>query len=136
VPFLDEIVARLESQSVGTFNVNIFVSPKPAIPLGDGPYLSIAETGGTTSMKTQNNTGVQRPTAQLVARAKYYLIARGMLKLAYDALGGANGLFNTTLSGTFYLSIKARQEPTDMGILDSAGRALVTFNIEAEKQPS
>lgn len=134
--FIADIITRLEAQSVGTFNTNIFSGARPVIPAGDGPFLSIAETGGTSSMKTQNDTGVQRPTAQLVARARKELIARGMLKAAYDALGGANGLFNITLSGTFYLSIKARQEPTDMGTVDGAGRALFVFNIETEKQPS
>jgi len=136
LPFLDEIAARLQSQGVGTLNTSIFLSSAAKIPAGTGPYLSIKETGGTRSAKTQNNTGTQKPSAQLLARAQAYPIARAMLKAAYEALGGVNGLYNTTLSGTFYVSITARQEPTDLGGLDDAGRVMVAFNIDVEKYPS
>ena len=61
--------------------------------------------------------------------------ARLMLQAAYDALGGANGLWNVELSGVFYLSVTARQCVTDTG-KDENGRQTFTFNIDAEKCPS
>lgn len=133
--FLDEIAARLVSQGVGVLGTNIFLSSKTAIPSGNGPYLTLTETGGTGADRTQNNTALERPTAQLHARASSYLTARAMLKAAYLALGGPNGLHNVTLSGTWYLSVTARQNITDIG-LDDAGRASVVFNIDAVKNPS
>lgn len=134
MPFLDEIMARLVAQGVGVKGSNIFLGSGAEIPTGDGPYLSIIETGGSAPTRVHNAAGAhtQRPTAQLTSRAKSYNSARNMAKAAYDAL---DGVFNTTLSGTFYQSITARQEPTDMG-LDDPGRRMISFNIEAEKQPS
>lgn len=132
--FLDEIAARLVAQGVGTVGSNIFLGSKAAIPVGDGPYLSLIETGGSGPTRVQNTPGAktQRPTAQIVARAKSYLVARTMAKAAYLAL---DGVFNTTLSGIFYQKITARQEPTDIG-LDAQGRPMIVFNIDAEKAPS
>ncbi len=133
--FVDEIVARLVAASVGTFGTSIFAGSKATIPTGDGPYLTLMETGGSGSMGTHNNTAVERPTMQLVSRATKYPDARAQCAAAYAALGGANGLYNTTLSGVFYLKIKARQCLTDIGT-DEIGRPQIAFNIEVEKQPS
>jgi len=132
--FLEEIAARLVAQGVGTLSSNIFLGSRAAIPSGDGPYLSLTETGGSAPTHIQNTAvaNTQRPTAQIAVRAKKYNIARTMANAAYVAL---DGISNTTLSGTFYLSIRARQEPTDIG-LDTIERVLITFNIEVEKLPS
>jgi len=134
VSFLDEIAARLVSQSVGVTGSNIFLGSKAVIPTGSGPFLSLIETGGTGATRVHNIAGpsTQRPTAQVLVRAGSYQAARTMSKAAYDAL---NGVWNTTLSGTFYQKITARQEPTDIG-LDGSGRVMVVFNIDAQKQPS
>lgn len=135
MPFLDEIATALQAAGVGTINTNIFISSKAVVPTGPGPYLVLVETGGSGSAKTQNNTATERPSAQVSVRATSYSAARAMLNLAYVALGGANGRFNETLSGVYYLSITARQNPTDIG-LDGAGRAMLAYNIDAEKASS
>ena len=136
MPFLDDIAARLVAQGVGTLGSNIFLSSKTVIPTGPGPYLQLNETGGSGSSRTQNDSATEHPTAQLVSRASSYPIARTMLKAAYDALGGAPGLYNVTLGSVFYLSINARQGPTDMGLDGDPNRVVVVFNIEVEKKPS
>lgn len=132
--FLDEIAARLVAQSVGVIGSNIFLGSKAVIPVGDGPYLSLTETGGSGPTRVHNHASAntQRPTAQIAVRAKSYVVARTMAKAAYLAL---DGVFNTTISGVLYHSITARQEPTDVG-LDVKERVLITFNIDAEKAPS
>lgn len=132
--FLDEIVDRLVSQGVGTFGVNIFVSSIAVIPPGDGPYLTLVETGGSGPARMHNGA-TQRPTAQITSRATTEVVSRAFLKSAYDALGGADGLHNITLLGVKYVSITPRQEPTDVG-LDGEARSTFVFNIDAEKQPS
>lgn len=129
--FLDEIVVQLVGAGVGVFGTNIFISSKAVIPTGAGPYLVLVETGGSGAVRTQNGTATERPTAQLSCRANSYASARAMLQAAYAALGGANGLYNVTLNGTFYISITARQNIADIG-LDGAGRAMVAYNIDAE----
>src|SRR5678816_4477154 len=132
--FLDEIAAKLANAGVGTIGGNIFLGSKAVIPEGDGPYISLLETGGSAPTRIQNQAGAntQRPTAQILVRAKSYQTARNKSKEAYNAL---DGLFNTVLSGTYYQSVTARQEPTDIG-LDDVGRPRLVFNIEAEKNPS
>jgi hypothetical protein len=129
--FLDEIAARLVAQGVGVIGTSIFLGSKAVIPVGDGPYISLIETGGSGPTRIHNTAGAntQRPTAQIVVRAKSYLTARTKSKAAYQAL---DGIFNTSLTGVLYHSITARQEPTDIG-LDSLERPMVVFNIDAEK---
>lgn len=132
---LDEIAARLAAQGVGTVGSDIFLGSKAVIPTGDGPYLSLIETGGTGSRRTHNGTPVAKPAVQILSRAKSYTVARTKLKAAWDALGGDKGLHNVTLSSTFYQSITPKQQPTDIG-LDGSARPMVVFNIDVEKQPS
>ncbi len=128
--FLDEISARLVAQGVGIVGSNIFLGSKAVIPDGDGPYLSLTETGGSAPTRIHNRSvaNTRRPTAQILVRAKSYLVARTMAASAYGAL---DGVFNTMLSGVFYQSITARQEPTDIG-LDALKRPMIVFNIDAE----
>jgi hypothetical protein len=139
--FLDEIAAKLVSDGVGVLGTSIFFSSKAVIPSGNGPYMTITETGGSAvggfrgeGSRTQNKEGIStaHPTAQILCRASSYQAARAMAKAAHTSL---DGTWNETLSGTFYLSVTARQEPTDAG-LDSAGRAMVVFNLDSEKEPS
>lgn len=134
MPVLDEIAARLVAQGVGTTGSNIFLGSKAVIPTGAGPYLSLIETGGLSPTRVHNIAGASttRPTVQVLVRATSYPAARSMAKAAYDAL---DGVWNTTLSGTFYQKITARQEPTDIG-LDGSGRVMVVFNVDAQKSPS
>jgi hypothetical protein len=135
MPFLDEIANKLVSASVGVLGTNIFLGSGAVIPAGDGPFMTITETGGSAPTRVHNVAAAhtQRPTAQIAVRAKSYATARAMAKLAYSAL---DGVFNTTLSGTFYQKITARQEPTDIGLEEGTARRMIVFNIEAEKQPS
>jgi hypothetical protein len=136
MPFLDEIRARFVAQGAGTFGVDIFIGSGSVVPAGDGPYISLVETGGTSASKTQNDTGTERPSAQIVARATNPVLARAKLKLAYDALGGVNDLYNVTLSGTFYVSVTKRQGITDVGMDQTGKRTMYAFNIDCEKYPS
>lgn len=132
--FLDEIAARLVAQGVGTISSSIFLGSKAVIPTGDGPYISLTETGGSGPTFVHNTSGsnTQRPTAQILVRAKSYLVARSKAKEAYLAL---NGVWNTTIAGVFYQKITARQEPTDIG-LDDENRPMIVFNIDVEKASS
>jgi len=134
MPFLDDIAARLAAQGVGVVGSTIILGSKGTVPQGDGPFISLTETGGSAPTRIQNkgSANTQRPSAQVLVRAKSYQVARAKSKAAYDAL---DGIFNTVLSGTLYHSITVRQEPTDIG-LDAETRPMIVFNIGAEKVPS
>lgn len=133
--FIEEIANRLVSQGVGIVGTNIFLGTQAQIPTGNGPYISLIETGGTGGARTQNDTALERPTLNILTRGKIPSAVRAMSRAAYAALGGPGGLFNLSLGGTFYLSIIVRQEPTDIGA-DDVGRGMFSFNIDAEKQRS
>lgn len=136
MPFLDELAAKLVADGVGVIGTSIFLSSKAEIPAGAGPYISIIETGGMTARRNHNNKGyTQRPSAQITTRASTYPAARSKAFAAYTSLCGDRGLFNTTLSGVFYLSIIPIQHLIDIG-LDEAARPRVAFNIDVEKHPS
>lgn len=132
--FLEEIANRLTLQNVGGLNVSIFLTSQSRLPAGDGPYITLSETGGAGAARTQTSA-TPRPTAQVLIRGKNPSEVRAMSWAAYYALGGPDGLWNVTLDGVFYISLVARQEPTDIGA-DSVGRSSYSFNIDAEKQRS
>lgn len=138
--FAFDLKDRAVAQGVGTFGVNIFIGSKALLPPlgagdatnGNGPYLSITESGGSGPDTTQNGSSVENPTAQLLARATSYDDALAMLLAIYAALGGADGLTNIVISGTTYLRIRPRQKPPiDVGT-DGVGRPMLAFNVEAK----
>lgn len=135
--FLDEIASRLVAAGVGVLGTTLFMSSAAKLPVGNGPYITLTETGGIGTGKrnrVHNEPGihVQTPSAQIAVRAMSYVEARTKAKAAYAAL---DGTWNTVIAGVTYQQITARQEPTDLG-LDEAGRVVVVFNIDAVKQPS
>lgn len=127
---LNDLRDRLVAQGVGVYGSNLFLGSKAKIPIGDGPYISLTETGGPEATRIHNKDGAntRRPTAQVLVRAKYYDEARAKIEVVYGSL---NGIFNTTLGTTFYQKIIARQEPESIG-LDSNERVMLVFNVEAE----
>jgi len=99
--FIFEIIQIVQSAGVGTYNANIFGSSKASIPVGDGPFLSVIETGGQTPQRTHNHISlpaVQRPSAQILARAKNYAAAMIMARAAYNALVGIRNQYVTGLA--------------------------------------
>lgn len=113
---------------------SVFLSSRAGIPTGDGPYLSIVETGGTSADRTHNrdDDGYERPGAQITARALTYISARTMLQTAYDAV---MAIENENVNGTWYVEIRPIQKFIDL-LPDESGRARVAFNVLGFKRPS
>ena len=89
--FLEELVSILVTASVGVYNTNIFTTSRAIIPNDDGPYVIIIETGGTFPERTHNEINPpawQRPSAQILVKAKSYASARAKAYDAYFALVG------------------------------------------------
>jgi hypothetical protein len=133
--FDDDLISLFVGKGVGVFNTTLFAGSKAVVPQGDGPYLSITLTGGTSPEHTQNSTtkpAYQRPSAQLVARALSPSAAKAMARAAYDAVVSVR---NMTVNGTYYREMMAIQEPFDMG-LDVASRQCYTFNVRSVRRPT
>ena len=131
--FADEIIALLEAKGIGVFGTNMFVGSKAIIPVGDGPFLVVVETGGTGATRVQNQKGAKtrRPTAQVSVRGASGPTSRVMAEEAYQAL---DGVTNELIAGTFYQSITVRGDLANLGE-DDSGRTFLSFNIDAERQP-
>lgn len=85
--FLEELTKILVT--AGMVVNTIFQGAQALIPDGDGPYLSIVETGGPAALLIHNEPGLPkypRPTAQVVGRALDYVGARTYARTAYNAL--------------------------------------------------
>ena len=91
--FIEEVIAILRAaQPTWRFGINMFATSASSIPKGDGPYLSIIETGGPGGVRIQNQIppAYMRPGAQIVARAKDPAAARTMAFAAYSALAAVS----------------------------------------------
>jgi hypothetical protein len=90
--FAEEIVSILTAAGVGTYGTNIFIGDVVDIPTGDGPYLSVMETGGLSGLRIHEQTrpAYSRPGAQLIVRATTYDAARTMARAAHNALAAVS----------------------------------------------
>lgn len=130
-----DLVARLEAQNVGVYGVDIFASSRAVLPAGEGPFLTVIETGGTSPEHTHNSVlapAYQRPSAEIIVRGATFETAMTMSRAAYSALFVRN---YTASSGTHYRSISPAGEPGDIGP-DRSGRITIAFNVDAIKRPS
>lgn len=97
--FLEELTQLLVTAGVGVFNTNIFNTSAADLPNGDGPFLTLVETGGTSPERTQNDIGppaYPRPSAQVAVHGVTYAVSRAMARAAYNALVGIR---NTNVTG-------------------------------------
>ena len=89
--FIRELMKLLQDASVGSMGVDIFGSTRSFVPEGDGPFINVSTTGGLRHIRTQNSVIVpayQRPSVQIVARARQWEAADAMAWKAYNALVG------------------------------------------------
>ncbi len=84
----EELITILVAAGVGVFNTDIFASSAASIPDGDGPYLSVIETGGSPPIWTHNSNlpSNHRPGAKIITRASTFVAARAMAWAAFNAL--------------------------------------------------
>lgn len=133
--FLTDLVSILASENIGVYGIDVFVGSKSVIPAGDGPFVTLIETGGAGEEGTHNlsptTPAYVRPSAQVVCRALNYMDARAKAEECYLAFN----FVNTFVAGTWYRILSPKQEPFDLGV-DDAGRARVVFNIECVKRLS
>jgi hypothetical protein len=127
--FAEDLASLLVAANVVPSS-SIFTSKKAQIPAGDGPFVSIIDTGGTGPFKVHNRRyGNRRPSAQIVARAKNATSARTTIENCYLTLAG---LVNLSVGSVRYIRIDAIQEPLELD-LDEVSRARFAFNVNAER---
>ena len=65
-----------------------FIGPAAFIPTGDGPYVSIIDTGGSDPIETHNNDIREQLSVQILVRGKAYFDARDLILECWRALDG------------------------------------------------
>jgi hypothetical protein len=85
---LQDVVAVLVAASVGVEGESIFASSKAIIPRGDGPVLSVRQTGGASPLGTHNDgaAAYRMPGVQVTVRGGKWAEADAMAQAAYAAL--------------------------------------------------
>jgi hypothetical protein len=86
--FEEVILQILIDNDLAVLDIDVFVGQGANIPDGDGPYMSIINTGGVYPEETHNLTQEDRPSFQVFVRAKGYLIARDKAFSIYTVLHG------------------------------------------------
>jgi hypothetical protein len=133
--FIDDVIFLLTEAGLGAYGTSIFKGTKPVIPLGAGPFTSVARTGGQGDAGTHNLSRItiayERPSAQILVRAEVYEDAQTAIEIAYDALN----FYDRFVNGTWWMRCSPKQEPFELPV-DENGRARFAFNIDSEKRLS
>ena len=135
--FLDDMVTLLETASLGTRGTSIFWGSGVRVPDGDGPYLSLIETGGLSPIVmhvSEQTPGYRRPSAQITARASDWTVARAKIEEVYQLFTNPRKQ-NVFINSVWYVSIDVVQDPFDLPP-DDRGRVRCAFNINAVKRPA
>lgn len=91
-----EIVKLLSDVGLATLGTDTFIGPAASLPLtGDGPFLSVIDTGGSAPWEAQSGEEYERLSVQIVIRAATYAAARTRALAVWRRL---NGLRNVTVT--------------------------------------
>ena len=93
--FEQEMAQRLQAQSVGTRNTDMFIGLLVALPTGDGPYIRIISTAGLATITTHNDNSYASYGLQVIVSDADYAMAQSKSNDVHNAL---HGLANITLA--------------------------------------
>lgn len=132
--FSDHLAILYETAGVAAGD--IFIGSKAILPVDDGPYVKITDTGGTGNIRTHNSAPARAydcPSAQTVVHCENEVTAMTLAKTLFDA---AERIRSVEINLVWYREIIMEQSaPFPMG-LDDSGRSRIAFNAMAVKRPS
>jgi hypothetical protein len=118
------IAAYLASGGFGTLGSDIFYNQKPATP---DALICVFGYAGQAPERTHDDSGNSRPGIQVWVRGTAGTAATTRTKIE-NIFNYLDGVSNTTISSTFFLSIRANQSPEPMGT-DENGRPEFAVNF-------
>ncbi len=95
--FEREIGKLINDASLGTFAVDMFIGREAILPTGNGPFVSIINTGGSEPESTHNKAAghtYEHLSVQIVTRARGYDAAKTRALAIWRTLDGVR---NTTV---------------------------------------
>ncbi len=87
----DEVAKIIEDAGLGTRsspNRTIFIGRGAVLPTGDGPYITILDSGGVAPLETHNSDLYERLSCEIIIRAKGFQTARTRALAIWRALDG------------------------------------------------
>lgn len=93
--FEEEVLKRLNSLGLATGGVDTFIGRSPVIPAGDGPYISIIDTGGSFTDRAHGGEAYESLSMQIVIRALDSEVGRTRALAIWRAL---DGVYNTAIT--------------------------------------
>ncbi len=91
-------------------------------------YITLRDTGGPSPLFTLESCQTDRPTIQVLIRAKLGSEVAADAQSAYSALRG----YNFTLAGNTYQAVQPEQFPTDLG-KDQNGNREFVFTLQIHR---
>lgn len=85
----EDIVTLLQNVVVGItieLGNNAWIGRDVEVPAGDGPFINFIDTGGRAPDFTQNNTGIENLSMQIVVRGNDFVLARTWALTIYETL--------------------------------------------------
>jgi len=125
---LSEMAVYLKDKGVGTVDTDIFVGFMPDSPES---CVCLYEYAGKIPIWTHDGKKLMRPGLQVVARGSVYSTVRAKLQEIEDLL---DGITNTTIGSTFYLSIWASQSVIPMGWEKNLVNVSQNYGVEHRKE--
>lgn len=121
---LDDIGQYLQSKSIGTLGVDIFLGMMPDQP---DNLVALFEYAGSPPDLNWNG---EYPSLQVMVRNTSYPAGRTKIEQVRDVL---HGLCEQVINGTRYLLIKAKQSPESLG-RDDNNRCEFVINFDVIKE--
>ena len=85
-----ELRKLIVTAGLGTAGTDLFIGPDVTLPVGDGPYIQIIDTGGAAPFQAHGANGslYERLSAQIVVRGAEYLVTRDRALAIWRTLHG------------------------------------------------
>lgn len=86
----EELIKVLSTAGLATSGTDAFIGPAVELPVGNGPYITVRNSGGSAPIQAHgpNGSRYERLSAQIVVRAKSYTVARTRALAVWRALHG------------------------------------------------
>lgn len=84
----ESIASILVSQGLSTLGTDTFFGPAAILPVSDGPYITLIDTGGYYTEITHSDDRYERLSIQILTRALNYTVARTRALAIWRALDG------------------------------------------------
>lgn len=87
-----EVYKLINTAGLGTLGTDTFISAAETLPVGDGPYVQILDSGGRATDETHGAARYERLSVQIVVTAKDYLAGRTRALAIWRVLDGQRNI--------------------------------------------